>query len=397
VSLKDRASAFWKQPERRRQLRDLVDAYEAEKHDAASAISLRGFEVARIDEAHRPALSSLGRWARSENRAAPLQQRERLSAVLLALVALFKDEVEGGVPERFAGLIKDHAASLRDALGELRIVGEAESEPVPEPSLGTEGGSEDTLQLFSSLLCQILGITPELSSREAEAFVLPPEGAAFHEQDVEYRQAFLCYRFASDAGRMAKSYTVVFAPTRQSPIAYFHNYYLDGEDAEPRKAVGAVLPFRNATYFIGRLGNNLGLKVMAFRRYDDRHRDSHVGLTMTFDRKGRVITSRIAMVRCDHADHKSASIGIFGVDHIAKELGDKARGLLNRIRNRISFVPEGGIAQNGEVLSVNQMVIEIGKALNNADGTVRFTMGGEAFNPADTDQYTFNQALTADD
>lgn len=389
MDLKKKARAFWVRAGRRKSLRDMYKHLNDKSGADLNSLLDVGFEHAKIFEGHRPSTSSLTFWLNNEVDEPGFRQHERNSAVLLAIEALYQRE-NLSIPKAYSELLSTHAADLAEQLKDLR---ETSTDTEVEQEAPVEVPDETDIEAFIRLLSQFLGISPTDSSREAGVYVPMSGEEPFHLQDTEYQQAFLCYRFSSEAGKVAKSFTVVMTPSTTSPFCYFHNYFKDEDYTEPRQVVGAVLPLAQATYFVGRVGEDQGLKVIAFRKSDGRLRERHLGLVMTFDGNSEIVVSRFLMVPTEIPHHKDADIGLRTVDQLKHEVQD-GEAVLDAIRNRVEFVPEAQIQLDGGVLTVDQMVLEIANALQSETGAPRFTMGGEAFNPADGESYTYNSALT---
>ena len=201
---------------------------------------------------------------------------------------------------------------------------------------------------------------------------------------------FLCYRYHSDPGKIAKSFLALEGPAPAVPgICCFTNFYKATADAV-RCSNGIVLPMRNATYLVGEVDRGAGLKVIVVRDLST-GRARYEGLVLSLDDDLNVVASRIVLVPTKLKRHHHAGIGVREEADLAAEIKD----IRNLLRNRVDFKLSESVFFDGVRMSQQAMVVKIEELLRNPDtGKLRLTDGhGNEFNPAATEHYTFNAAL----
>jgi hypothetical protein len=218
------------------------------------------------------------------------------------------------------GLNKDFQAVIGTTAQSLIIGG---SRPPPTAAQWTA---------FSALLRQYLYIREEDLYAVRECFF----GERAPDGDPREEAFFNMYRYHSNGGYIAKSFTSVLAPTQQSHMCTFANFFQDRSAAlQARRANGVILPMGNVLHFIGEMDHGKALKFMTIER-TARPQKWYEGLVLSFDGYREPIAARFVMRRTEASRFQDAGIGIVDEEAIAEEIAE----FRDELRNSPTSLPD---------------------------------------------------------
>ena len=245
--------------------------------------------------------------------------------------------------------------------------------------------SQTTIIQALSLLARYLRMTPEQFLSSGKYF-FPNWTNSLSEHSEESH--FLCYRHDVRAGTVAKSFIVFHSPTETAPFCRFRAFSKDAPRRN-RMSSGIVFPFEHSIALLGEVSQGAALKVIALRR-PTVPQDQYEGLIMTYGTHQQLLTSRTVLVRTQHKHSDDAGVGTFNVADIPEEIAP----LKYDLRNWMEFSLEKTIYRGGKPIMQKGIVQLIYDLLQKDDGYLLQDEDGVPFNPADTDHYTFNVAIT---
>jgi hypothetical protein len=204
-----------------------------------------------------------------------------------------------------------------------------------------------------------------------------------------FERHFVCYRYHSTPGYIAKSFLVIVGKSPEAPGVCRFSYFSKGTSGGQKESAGIILPFQNSTYFLGHSGDGEGLKIIAIRGFST-NKPIQEGLTLTFDDDSSAIASRIALIDTVHSNSQSAGIGVFRDADLQIEIAQYR----SRLRNRIPFILTNRLRLDGKPIDQQSMVVTVAQALKDKRGNSRLTdINGSDFNPAAERHYTYNSVL----
>lgn len=305
----------------------------------------------------------------------PLSRALKTTGLLLACEPLIKPEFLNHPDPAIAGPIKDLQTLINDCKQVWSLTPKQDS-----PALHTPPPHIDTALSFISEHLKI----------NTRSFLTIAQ-AIFKDWDPKHLETpreehFLCYRYDTTPGRIAKSFTSVFSPTPDAPLCRFKNFYCDDRKRK-RTVEGIIIPTKTTLYFLGTIHNQQALKLMAFPHRNQAD-DIYNGLLLTHAESH--LAARIVMVRTDITKDADAGIGIHSAADLRKEISPHQRDL----KNFINFKADKKFRYRGQVVSQTEMVSIVDKHLKDEHGNPLLTYeDGQSFPPASTDHYTFNSAL----
>lgn len=250
----------------------------------------------------------------------------------------------------------------------------------PNSRVDSSIGIEEIFNLIASLL----GLSAVDLSEPAHRFFTPEE-LNRGEREVHFEG----FRFDSVAGKVVKSFFAIKRPDALSPVCHYSQFYKD-HYGRKKASRGIILPFHGAYAFVGSVDKGEGIEVVTFRR---RRFASEIcdGLMLTLDDEGSPVAGRLSLSRTDARNDEEAGTGILEVS----DLDEATRKIADRCRNRMRFTLERKVLYEERRLEARDVVTLVQDLLIDEDGksTLKHDDGSD-FNPASTDEYTFNVALT---
>lgn len=251
------------------------------------------------------------------------------------------------------------------------------SDPKGAVSAGAEG-----LQLAIELIVRLMGLSkgdfslPELKFFEADE--LATGKSETH---------FICYRYDAVTPNIVKSFCSIHRPDGNSPVCRYGQYY-QTQFGRKRISNGIILAFHGVVAFVGSVDNGEAIEVFVFRkqRFAQKIYD---GLMLTISDEGGPVATRLVLVRTKIENDEDAGTGVFSVG----EIRDEAGPYLERVRNRIHFTLEDEVLFEGKPISQRDIVSLVARLIQGEEGPILRFSGGDPFNPASSDHYTFNSAL----
>ena len=165
--------------------------------------------------------------------------------------------------------------------------GKSAALPLPGP---------EVLQYLKLMLMVYLEINEQQLTDATKNFLSTNEKYLRRTSKDRVENHFVCYRYSSLPGYIAKSFTYIRGANDFLPLSTFKNFLPDLQGGSPRESKGIVLPFSKMTCFIGRIDGSAGAKLMVFDA-PSRELKYYQGLVLTMDRDNRPIVSRIIMKR----------------------------------------------------------------------------------------------------
>ncbi len=257
-----------------------------------------------------------------------------------------------------------------------------------------------------AVAAQRLGTTPTAEGLDAaiqlvaELMRVSPSGLADlpnrifrpEDEDVERRRHerhFLCYRYHSAPGYIAKSFLAVIGNSADVPgVCRFVNVFRDQSGVQ-RMSEGMILPMVHGLYFLGQAGGGDALKIIAMRVFA-KAKPFQDGLMISYDDDSGIVCSRIVLVATQVKNSADVGIGVFPEGELAAEIA----AFRPRLKNRIHFTLSEDLMFSGKPIDQGEMVAKVSEAFKGEDGKAKLTDGsGKPFNPASSSHYTFNSAL----
>ncbi len=224
-----------------------------------------------------------------------------------------------------------------DTMAKLTALAEEFAECLGRP-VREEGGvrvppSVEEWTIFSALLQRYLFVKADDLVAVRECFFTTERAEEGAKEELHFRM----YRYHSNTGRIAKSFTTIHGPTTASRACTFANFFKESPAMiEPRRASGIILPMGSVLHFLGEIDSGKGLKIMTIER-PERPRHWYSGLLMSFDGAKTPIISRFVIRRVEDANHQGVDIGIHDEASLAKEIEEFRDDLIN--------VGDGEVAQ----------------------------------------------------
>lgn len=376
---------FWDAPERTEELRQCygeIVASDKKRNDSWMSGQIKffidimtsngrvfGFKRSQFCSSYK----TLGRF-REEPNGKALSSYLHKTGLLIAMDKLYQDW-----PEEIQSKLKPLPNLAKAMFDETALLSRKPKNASKE--LSDEGVLPDVIQALKFVSRMLHTDLNELEKAQRQFLKRKPEP---HENISRY----VSYRYDVKGGYVTKSFTRFHRPGNGIPICTFDNYYKDGP--QDRECHGIVVPTKQVTYLIGQVDDGTALKVMAFPP-SNRYKAFQEGMMLSF--LNNVVSAKICMVATDVEQHTDAGIGRFSID----TLGDELSQYSDSIRNKIEFVVERDIIdEDDNILNQSEMVDMVGRLISsNSSSTplLRYADTKEVFNPAKTDEYTFNAAL----
>jgi hypothetical protein len=197
---------------------------------------------------------------------------------------------------------------------------------------------------------------------------------------------FLAYRYSVNPGFVDKSAITITAERSKGRYARFENMFVD-DKKNRRLTSGFATATTRKLYLIGSIDDFDGMKVMGFSAFSH-NKDVIPGMLMSTSSAETIVCARLLLKRVDEID--VTSLGYKAEEEIRHEIGDH----MPLIANRVEFKLNRKILFKNKVCSQRDMVVEVSKILRDRNAP-RFTYEdtGAEFNPASTEDYTYNASL----
>lgn len=272
----------------------------------------------------------------------------------------------------------DEATQKSGPLYEKVVESDNYEKPLTEGSARKKLSNQNEVLIAIELAMSFLDISMgELKSIER----------SFFNENHGVKRHFITYRFTAIAGVVQKSFTVVKKGSPLFPVVTFANF-LDF-DGSTRVSRGMVLPFREQVAFVGSSDGGAALKAYAMKRSQN-PRKYYSGLLLTTDPLGSHVAARFVMEETDKTNHDEISPFQIQVEHLEEENPK----IVADIRNTINFRMEKKLYDiNKEQIDQSRMVSIIDSAVHESDRYKMLDEYGKIFNPATSNNYTFNSAL----
>jgi hypothetical protein len=212
-------------------------------------------------------------------------------------------------------------------------------------------------------------------------------------KDMQAEKYFVTYRYGVPVGGIFKSFVTLIRQKRErnrsAPLLFTQK--LCDRNGNPRLTKGFCVTIGGKLYLVGNLDGGAALDVIAISNVSPARR-TMTGLALSISVAQELLSARIVISRIENKlDYED--VGLRRYDELSNELKD-LKNFKDMLANKIDFDLARDVIFDGRRIEQAAMVAQVANLLR-AGGhpSLTYADNGDAFNPADSKEYTYNSAL----